>query len=282
MPAPKSSSVQQARDSIAARLRDIRLDAELTGRELAARCGWSESKSSRIESARTPPSASDIRKWCSACGADDQAPDLIAANRTADSMHVQWKRLHRTGIRRHQESAVPLYRQTRQFRVYCSNVIPGLVQTEAYATALLSTISDFQGTPDDAPEAAAARVERSRVIREGHHRFALLMEEDVLYHHFGDAEVMAGQLGYLLAAMALPSVSLGVIPRGAHRRMWTLETFMIFDDREVQVELLTAELRITPPGDIATYTKAFSRLCRVAVHGAAARGLISDAIRSLG
>ncbi|GAA0332851.1 helix-turn-helix transcriptional regulator [Streptomyces blastmyceticus] len=281
MPAPKTSSFQQAREAIAARLRDLRLDAELTGRELAERCGWSESKSSRIENAKTPPSASDIRKWCSACGADDQASDLIVANRTADSMYVQWKRLHRTGIRRHQESAVPLYEQTRQFRVYCSNVIPGLVQTEAYATALLSTISDFQGTPNDAPEAAAARVERSHVIRQGRHRFALLMEEDVLYHRFGDAEVMAGQLGYLLAVMALPSVSLGVIPRGAHRRMWTLETFMIFDDHEVQIELLTAEFKVSQPGEITTYAKAFSRLSGIAVHGAAARGLITEAIGSL-
>lgn len=282
MPEPKSSSVQQARESVAARLRDLRLDAELTGRELAVRCGWSESKSSRIENTKTPPSDADIRKWCAICGADDQAPDLIAANRTADSMYVQWKRLHRTGIRRHQESVVPLYERTRQFRVYCSNVIPGLVQTEAYATALLSTISDFQDTPNDAPEAAAARVERSGVIRAGRHQFALVIEEDLLYHLYGDSEVMAGQLGYLLAVMTLPSVSLGIIPREAYRRMWTVETFMIFDDHEVHVELLTAEVKVAQPGEIASYGKAFGLLSSIAVHGPAARGLISKAIAALG
>ncbi|EME99667.1 helix-turn-helix transcriptional regulator [Streptomyces mobaraensis NBRC 13819 = DSM 40847] len=282
MSEPRPSTVQQARDSLAARLRDIRLDAGLNGRELARRCGWSESKTSRIENARTPPSDADIRKWCAACQAEERALDLIAANRAADTMYVQWKRLHRTGIRRHQESVIPLYERTREFRVYCSNVIPGLVQTEGYAMALLSTISEFQGTPNDAPEAAAARVERSQVIRRGNHRFALLIEEDVLYRSHGGPEVMAGQLGYLLAVMALPSVSLGIVPRTAHRRMWGLETFMVFDDHEVQVELLTAEVKITEPSEIAAYRKAFGRLSAMAVHGTEARCLIGGAITALG
>ncbi|MDQ0943176.1 transcriptional regulator with XRE-family HTH domain [Streptomyces sp. V1I1] len=56
-----SSSVQSARAALAERLREVRLDAGITKRELAARCGWHESKSSRIESAKTPPSDADIR-----------------------------------------------------------------------------------------------------------------------------------------------------------------------------------------------------------------------------
>lgn len=157
MPVSPSSNVQAAREILADRLRDIRLDAELTGHELALRCGWSPAKSSRIENAKTPPSDADIRAWCAACNAQDQEADLIAANRQADQMYVHWKKLHRHGMRRTQEEVVPLYEQTRLFRVYCSNVIPGMVQTEAYAAALLSTIAAFQGTPDDSRAAAASR-----------------------------------------------------------------------------------------------------------------------------
>ena len=61
MPAHPSPSVQKAREALAGRLSEIRKDAELSGRELAARCGWSESKSSRIENAKTPPSDADIK-----------------------------------------------------------------------------------------------------------------------------------------------------------------------------------------------------------------------------
>ncbi|HBF80115.1 MAG TPA: transcriptional regulator [Streptomyces sp.] len=282
MPASPSSSAQAAREAIAARLGGLRREAELTGHELALRCGWSPAKSSRIERAKTPASDADIRAWCKACGAEEQSGDLIAANRQADQMYVHWQKLHRHGMRRAQEEVVPLYEQTRHFRVYCSNVVPGMLQTEAYATALLSTIAAFQGTPDDAETAAASRIERSRVLHEGDHRFALLVEETVLRYRIGDEATMAGQLGYLLAVMALPNVSLGVIPFSAQRRVWPLEAFYMFDSRQASVELLTAAVNVTAPSEVATYAKAFSELSKIAVHGAAARALISEAITSLG
>ncbi|MEU4349088.1 helix-turn-helix transcriptional regulator [Streptomyces sp. NPDC023838] len=282
MSASPSSGAQAAREVIAGRLRDLRVEAELTGHELAVRCGWSPAKSSRIEHARTPPSDADIRAWCAACGADEQAADLVAANRHADQMYVHWKKLHRHGMRRAQEEVVPLYERTRLFRVYCSNVIPGMLQTEAYATALLSTIAAFQNTPDDSSEAAASRIARSHVVHEGDHRFALLLEETVLRYRIGSADTMAGQLGYLLAVMALPNVSIGIIPFTAQRQVWPLEAFYLFDGHRASVELLTAAVTVSAPSEIAVYAKAFAGLSKIAVYGTAARARIAEAISSLG
>ncbi|MFT2017779.1 helix-turn-helix domain-containing protein [Streptomyces sp. 796.1] len=282
MPSSPSSSAQEAREAVAARLRELLLDAGLTGRELASRCGWHPSKSSRIMNGKTPPSDADIRSWCEACGAIEQADDLIAANRTADSMYVQWKKLQRNGMRRAQEDVVPRWERTRQFRVYASNVVPGMLQTPGYATALMASITEFQGTPDDVAEAVDARMSRAHVIREGNHRFALLIEESVLRYRIGDSEAMAGQLGYLLAVMALPRVSLGVIPFTAPRRIWPLEAFYMFDDQQVAVELLAAGVNVKAPSEIAEYGRAFQKLAEMAVHGAQARALIISAIDSLG
>jgi len=67
-----SSSVQRARQELADRLRDIRLDAGLTGRALSSAAGWHEAKTSRIESAKQAPSDADIRIWCQACEVPDQ------------------------------------------------------------------------------------------------------------------------------------------------------------------------------------------------------------------
>ncbi|WJY43171.1 helix-turn-helix transcriptional regulator (plasmid) [Streptomyces sp. P9-2B-2] len=280
--ASPSSAAQAARAALAGRLVAIRKNAGLKAFEVAARCGWHKSKASRIENGRVLPSDADIRAWCAACSADQHIDDLIAESRSADEMYVEWKRLHRTGIRHFQQSVIPLYQRTRLFRVYCSNVIPGLLQTHGYAEALLSTISDFQGTPNDAPEAAAARLDRSRVIYEGNHRFVLLVEETVLRHRIGAPEVMAGQLGKLLELMSLPSVAFGVIPFTAERTMWPLETFMAFDTDRVQVETLSAEINITRPSEIAVYTKAFTALQNLAVFGPKARARILAAIEALG
>jgi transcriptional regulator with XRE-family HTH domain len=277
-----SSSAQAAREAVAAQLREMRQDAGLSGRELALRCGWSESKSSRIENGRTPPSQEDIRAWCRICDAEDRAPDLIAAQRAADSMYVQWDRRERTGLRRLQESYVPLWERTRHFRFYYSDVFPGLLQTPGYAAALLSAITDFRGIPNDVTQAVAARTRRTTLLREGDRRFAFLLEEAVLRFRIGDREVMAGQLRHLLAVMSLPTVSVGVIPFTARRTVWPVESFDLLDDDLVHVELLTAAVNNPAPGEIADYAKAFTELSRSAVFGSCARTLISSAITALG
>ncbi|MFI0978139.1 helix-turn-helix domain-containing protein [Streptomyces sp. NPDC021093] len=281
MPASTSTSVEAARKAVADRLREIRRDAGLYAKDVAAHTGWYASKVSRLENGTTPPSDDDIRAWCRACGAEDQAADVIAASRTAESAYVEWRRLQRTGLRRLQESYVPLFERTRVFRIYCSNVVPGLLQTDAYAHALLSSIAEFRGAPDDVSAAVAARLERSRVIREGNHRFALLVEEAVLRHRVGDAEAMAGQLGHLLSVMALPAVSLGVIPFSAERRMWMVETFSVYDEEQAQVELLTAQVNVSAPSEVRQYLRAFGEFSKLAVHGAEARALITSAVDAL-
>ncbi|MET7567045.1 helix-turn-helix transcriptional regulator [Streptomyces sp. NPDC005492] len=277
-----SSSAQAARENVARRLRDLRKNAGLTVTELADQCGWHHAKTSRIENARTPPSPTDIRLWCRATGDTDEAPDLIAASQHADSLYREWRQQVRAGLAKLQDSAVELYRSTELLRVYSPVLIPGLLQTEGYARALLGMSARFHGAPDDAAEAATARVRRSQVIHEPGHRFVFLIEEAVLYYQLGDAEAMAAQLGYLLTAGALPQVSFGIIPTATRERvLWPQETFDVYDNTLASVELVSAEVNITQPSEIALYVKAFEQLRSMAVYGADARTLIVKAIDAL-
>ncbi|MER5711729.1 helix-turn-helix transcriptional regulator [Streptomyces sp. NPDC002122] len=282
MPPHPSSSVQQAREALAGRLRDLRRDAGISGRELAVRCGWSDAKASRIGNARTPPSDADIRAWCRACDADDQAPDLIAANRQSADAHVQWRRLQHTGLRRVQESTESLYRRTRLFRVYVSDVIPGFLQTPGYATALLSSIADFRGTPDDVTDAVKVRMRRNAVLANGAHRFSFVLEESVLRYRLCTAETMAAQLGHLLGVMDLQNVALGIVPFSAQRTLWPMPTFTMFDDARVHADTLDAASTLTQPSQVDLYARAFDRLSQGAARGAAARSLVASALASLG
>jgi transcriptional regulator with XRE-family HTH domain len=277
-----SSSVQRAREQLAERLRDLRLDASLSGAELSAAAGWHPAKTSRIEQAKQAPSEDDIRAWCRVCGAEREVPDLIASSRAADSMYIEWRRLNPGGMRRIQEGRRPLFERTRLFKGYCSAVMPGLVQTPGYAAALLSAITQFRGIPDDVDEAVASRMSRNRILHSGNHRFALLVEETVLRYQVGGAGVMTSQLRYLLEVMELPTVSLGIIPFSAPERpAWPLEAFTVFDDERVVVELLSAQVTVTAPSEITLYVRAFEQLAALAVHGDAARTLIASALAAL-
>ena len=277
-----SSSVQRAREQLAERLRDIRLDAHLTARALSAEAGWHEAKTSRIESAKQAPSEDDIRAWCRVCGAERAVPDLIAASRSADSMYIEWRRLQPAGMRRDQENRVPVWERTKLLKSYVGTVVPGFLQTPEYATALLSAISVFHGTPDDIADAVAVRMQRKRLVQSGNHRFVAVLEEAVLRQVVGNTEIMAGQLGYLLEAAEFPTVSLGVIPFGSSGRpVWPLEAFSIFDDSRVNVELLSAQVTVTMPSEVVLYARAFEKLAELAVYGEQARARISAAIDAL-
>ncbi|MGW2255467.1 helix-turn-helix domain-containing protein [Kitasatospora sp. NPDC001660] len=282
MSSSPSSSVIEARKALANRLVGLRKDAGLTGDELSARCGWHPAKTSRIQSGKSAPSEDDLRAWCTACSADDQVPDLIAAARAVDSMYTEWRRMERTGLRAAQESVAALYRRTSLFRVYASRVMPGMVQTPEYTTAVLRAIQRERVAVDDVEDAVEARVERQRMLFSGRHRFGLLIEEYVLRAAVCDPATMAGQLGHLLAVSSSPFVSIGIIPTGPGRPHLPVEDFYMFDDAEVAVELTSGYLRITQPREIAEYVRTFTDLASIAVRGVKARQLITAAITALG
>ncbi|GAA2621878.1 helix-turn-helix transcriptional regulator [Actinomadura fulvescens] len=279
---PTSSSVQAAREAFGTRLREIRREAGLTGTELARRAGRHQTKVSKLEHAITLPDADDLRAWCVHCDVADQYPELLAKLIATETMWTDWRRLERAGLRQANEAVVPLWERTRHFRIYSSWLVPGPLQAEPYIRALLASTQARRGLVDDIDEATAVRVAKQHVIREGDHRFAIVLEESVLRTRIGGVGVLAEQLRHLLDVMALPSVSLGIIPMDADRSLLRpVEMFFMFDDDQVSAEFVSGWLRVTAPGEIAMYAHTFGLLAELAVHGERARRLVNEALTSL-
>jgi transcriptional regulator with XRE-family HTH domain len=266
-------------EALGIRLRDLRCDAAMTGRQLAIHCGWPPSKVSKIEYGRQRPSEADIRAWCVACGRPGEIPDLIAALRSIDAQVVDWRRSLGSGTRRRQRANVAAYERTTLFRVWEPAVVPGLLQVPGYARGVLGTVIDFYGIPDDLDEGVTARLDAQRVLTRGDRRFLLTMDESALYTVVGDAQVMRAQLERLLDAAQLARVSLGVVPRGAPYTVPRNNAFTIYDNRVVTIATYTAELTLTQRHEVATYERAFDLLQALAVRGSTAQDLIRAAFR---
>jgi transcriptional regulator with XRE-family HTH domain len=279
---PPSSSAKEAQRGLGARLREIRKDAGLSGRALAAATGQHFTRVSKIEHGVQAPSDQDIRDWCRACRAEDQIPDLIATARAVQSAYLEFRRQARAGMKRVLGAhTLPLYERTSLFRIYEHNVIPGLFQTAAYCAAMLSFWFGFLDVPDDLDTAVAARMERQRVIYQNDKRFAVVLEEQALRTWFGTAETQAGQLGRLLEMMSVPTISLGIIPMMTERTAVASAGFWIFDNSLVALETPTASIEVTRPQEIELYARMFEYLKASAAHGAAARALIIKALGEL-
>lgn len=268
------SGVRRAKEAFGGRLREIRQDAGLTGRQLAELTGLHFTKISRIEHGGQGLSDADIHLWCDACGVNDQVPGLIVQARAVESMYREWKRQARAGLRRLQETIDPLFERTTLFRVHEHWSIPGLLMTAAYSTASMAYWVALLDLPDDRDAATAARLELQRVLRSDSRRFAFLLAEQALHARIGSAETMIEQLDRLLGVMSMPNVSVGIIPLNAGLGAHTQTAFWIYDGDLVKVETLTAELEITAPEEIDIYIKVFDEMRQAAVFGADARELI--------
>jgi transcriptional regulator with XRE-family HTH domain len=272
---------QPAIESLGIRLRDLRRDAGMTGRQLAAECGWPPSKVTKIEHGRQLPSEADIRDWCIACRFPSEIADLVTAVRTISAQYVDWRRSLRFGTSSRQRANLEAYNKTTLFRVWEPAVVPGLLQTPEYARGILGTVVDFHGIPDDVEAGVAARVAAQRVLKHGDRRFLILLGEAALYTRVGDTETMRRQLGRLADGSRLPRVSLGVVPLAAPYTVPRNNAFTLYDDRLVTVATYTAELSLTQRHEIATYARAFDRLMALALHGDPARERIQAATRAL-
>jgi transcriptional regulator with XRE-family HTH domain len=270
---------QQAVQALGIRLRDLRRDAGLTGRQLAAACGWVPSKVSKIELGKQAPTEDDISEWCLACRFPSEIADLIAAVRSIDAQYMDWRRSLKTGTRRRQRANIDAYEKTTLIRAWEPTVIPGLLQTPAYARAILTTVIDFHGIPDDVEEGVQARMEAQRVFDRPQRRFLFLLGEGALHTAVGEASTMAEQLRRLLEAARAPRISLGIVPLSAPYTVPRNNAFTIYDSRMVTVATYTAELTLQQRHEVIVYEKAFDRLLALAVHGKAAHKIVERALR---
>ncbi|MEU1520853.1 helix-turn-helix transcriptional regulator [Nocardia rhamnosiphila] len=272
-----TSSVQQQREALGGRLRELRLQAGLSGSELARQAGWHQTRVPKIEYGKTKPTEADIRLWCTLTDSRDQAADLIATARNIEAAYVEWRRVLQAGTRRRQHVSVKLTEQSKLLRIFQPSLIPGILQTAEYAQAMLRRSIDFHRISDDLDKGVAKRLERQQLLYKGERRFWILIGEQALYTTVGNGLVMAGQLDRLLAVIGLSRVTFGIVPATAELPMQTTN-FVMFDDRMVMVETMTAELTISQPREIAQYHRAFNTLAGKAVTEDATRGVIWTAL----
>lgn len=246
-------------------LRRLREDAGLTTTEIAERLGWSHSKISRIETAKTPVTAADVRDLLAHYEiASDEADVLVTLAR--DAKQRDWWHSYSEVLPEWFEVYLGLESEASRLSVYEAELVPGLLQTEDYATALLRS-HPITKTPDETEQ--AVRLRRARQARlSGETPMVLdaVVNEGALRRLVGGANVMRGQLQHLATAAELPNVIVQVLPftAGAHAGIngsfHVLEFPDPEDPRVVYVDNLTSSLYLERSRDVGQFRLAFEQL----------------------
>jgi transcriptional regulator with XRE-family HTH domain len=278
-----TTDFQTAREALGARLRELRAEAGLEGKDLAARLGWQTSKVSRLQNGKQTPTRADLTAWAHSVEQPDAETELhgLLAGLDMKQRNRSWRKQLAGGIRNRQEIAVRLTENTTQIRGIEVSRIPGLFQTPEYARTVFDSLAEFRGIPATTEAAVEKRMRRQEALYDPEKMFRFLICEAALYHRPCPARVMAEQLDRLYNLVGRQRVELGIIPFGAQLRRTVPHAFWIYDSRLVIVETITEELWLTDDEDVQLYERAWEWLADSAEYGAPARRLIGRARASL-
>lgn len=278
------SSFQRTREALGNRLREMRLDAHLTGRQLADGASWTPSKISKIEAGSQTPSDADLETWARVCGQNELVSELVASLRSLEQQYVEHRRMYRPGLHVRQRRIANIESQTALTQNFEPCFVPGLLQTAEYARYrfLEGDEGDVdRGVPKSTEEldaAIAARMERQQLLYRPGKKYHFVMTEAVLRYLVCPPDVMAGQLGQLVSMTTLQTIRLGIIPFGKPLSVGPLHGFYLYDDTMVVIELFTAVLNVTQPEEIAAYQRTFTHLADSAVYGSEARAVLTNVL----
>ena len=281
---PKSSSsggVEDARNALGQRLRELRRQGNLSGKELAESLSWQASKVSKIENGKQTPTDDDITDWTRVTHSEQEAGSLLVSLHTLEVQHAEWQRVLRAGMLPHQIELSETDQQTKLYRSFEPGVVPGLLQTPEYARARFSQGATDHQVPNDTNDAVAKRMQRQEMLYRPDKQFHFVITEATLRYRLCPPDILLGQLDRLVSLTSLRNVRLGVI---GYEKQYVADPrhgFMIYDDELVRVETYSAELNLRQAHEIALYVSTFEKLAAVSDYGATARAIINRAIADL-
>ncbi|UOZ10193.1 helix-turn-helix transcriptional regulator [Amycolatopsis sp. WQ 127309] len=276
-----TTGVDEARNALGKRLRELRIAAKLSGKELAESLSWVGSKISKIENGKQSPTDDDIRDWTRATKSEDQTSSLLAALHNLELQHAEWQRVLKAGMKSHQLTLSQLDERTKFYRGFENTVIPGLTQTPEYARARFAQVVMVHRVPNDINEAVKVRMQRQEMLYRPEKRFHFVITEAALRYRLVSRDIMIGQLDRLMAMTSMRNVKLGIIDFKTQYVTDPRHGFWVYDDHLVQFESYSAEINLRQPQEIELYSGIFEHLAAVASYGSEARAIISRVMHEL-
>lgn len=276
-----TTGVDEARNALGKRLRELRIAAKLSGKELAESLSWVGSKISKIENGKQTPTDDDIKDWTRATQSEDQTASLLAALHNLELQHAEWQRVLKAGMKSHQLTLSQLDERTKFYRGFENTVIPGLTQTPEYARARFAQVVMVHRVPNDINEAVKVRMQRQEMLYRPDKRFHFVITEAALRYRLVSPDIMIGQLDRLMAMTSMRNVKLGIIDFKTQYVTDPRHGFWVYDDHLVQFESYSAEINLRQPQEIELYSGIFEHLAAVASYGSEARAIISRVLHEL-
>jgi transcriptional regulator with XRE-family HTH domain len=262
-----------SKDDLAKALRELRGACGMSGAGAAKRAFMSQPKISRIENGRHIPDAGEVARLCETYDADERTTArLLALARLSRTDYRSDRASARKGFQHKQAELSGFEAKAEVMRHFLPAAPTGLIQTRAYAEAAVSLHRPL--TPEVKARVLNAKMQRQDVLHDLDRHFVFLLTEAAIRARIVPRVVMAEQCDHMATVAELPNVELAVIPFGVQFPAMPLNTFVVYDERFVTVELFSGEVLLHDPYDVAEHLALFALLHKAAITGAACQAFL--------
>ncbi len=267
-------------------LRRLREQAGLTCEDVGQRLDCSGTRISRMETGRISVKPGDVRELLEIYGvAGTEADSLVQLAREA--RRKGWWHTYGRVLPTWFEAYIGLESEAVRLRDFQSMVIPGLLQTEDYARAVLRAAPNA-GSSEDIDRQVALRMQRQAILEQANPpSLWVVLSESVLRVQVGGPSVMRAQLRRLIDAAERSNVTLQVLPFTTAAHVQPISPFTILEFPEaadptvVYLEHLTGSLFLESEEEVRRYTVVFDHLRAEALGTGQSTSLIAQVAQDL-
>lgn len=261
------------RRRLSAELRQLRIDKEMTLEQVAGEAEFSAAKLRWIESAQwVRPNIGDVRTLLTIYNVNDERRREELLRLAREGRQRGWWHAYREMLSETYSTYIGLEAEAAALLTYQPLVIPGLLQTDAYARAVIEA-GPREVDAEGVDQSVSVRRERQAILRgDDPIRIWAVIDEAALRRAGGGPAVMREQLEHLEAIARTPRVTLQVIPfsagvhAGATGSSFTILQFPDASDQDaVYVETFAGELFVEEPEEVGRFHVAFRHLVGAAL-----------------
>lgn len=262
--APRPSPTARRR-RLATALRNMRETRHLSCTDVGKAAGWSESKVSRIETGRVGIGPADLERLLDLFEVTGDARTALLTLRR-QATHRGWWRSYTDALPAWFEDYVGLEDGAKSLLTYENQLVPGLLQTEDYAAAVIRAARPSLDADEVDRQLSARATRQALLTRPDPLQLWAVLDEAVVRRKVGGSQTMRAQLARIGEIATLPAVTLQVLPFdvGAHASMGTSFILLQFpepgDTAIVYIEDHTSSQYLELQADIERYTLVFDHL----------------------
>ena len=268
------------RESVGARIKALRKSRGLTGKDLAEKTGLSAAAISKFENGLLRPTEKFTESVIQALElSSSETYALRELSNFVNSQFARWT-LNQNQVTTNQINIGIREKNSKSIRSYFNQVIPGLLQSEDYMRAVFQSL--VQPDQENLSKIVKSRLKRQNILKSKRTSLTFVLGEGALRTSFGSKSILKGQLKHLVEIIETrPSTEVRVLPWKKVLNRFILDSFVIYDERTVNIEVLKGELDLWTEDDVTYYVDTMNYLVSSSLSPAASQDFIKKVIHDL-